>query len=98
MLAFSMSKVEKLSVELTPRLEEMVRDAVASGQYVSASEVIQEALMDWDDKRNVRHFSDEELRYLWNEGIASGQAKPFNIEDIIARAKLRLQDHKAKSS
>ena len=93
-----MSKVQKIAVDLTPRLDAMVKDAVASGQYFSASDVVQEALLDWDEKRTVRHFSDEELRHLWNEGIASGPAKPFNIEDIIARAKLRLQDHKAKSS
>ena len=93
-----MSKVEKLSIDLPSRLDAMIKDAVASGQYASASDVVQEALMDWDDKRSVRHFSTEELRHLWNEGIASGPAKPFNMDDIIARAKLRLQDHKAKPS
>jgi antitoxin ParD1/3/4 len=82
-----MRKVEKLSVDLTPRLDAVVKDAIASGQYASASDVVQEALMDWEDQKSLRHFSDEELRHLWNEGIASGTAKPFNTQDIVARAK-----------
>ena len=93
-----MSKVEKLSVELPPRLNALVKNAVASGQYSSESDVVQEALMDWDEKKNVRYFSDEELRHLWNEGVASGPSRPFSIEDIIARAKARLNNNATKSS
>jgi antitoxin ParD1/3/4 len=39
--------VEKLSIALTPEMAAAVRQAVASGEYASASEVIREALRLW---------------------------------------------------
>jgi len=42
-----MATVEKVSVALSPELLEMVKDAVGSGRYGSASEVIREALREW---------------------------------------------------
>lgn len=39
-----MATVEKVSVALSPELLEMINEAVDSGRYGSASEVIREAL------------------------------------------------------
>ena len=43
-----------MNVNLTPQLEEMLRQKVGSGLYTSASEVIQEALRRMDEKHGVR--------------------------------------------
>ena len=67
----SMAKVEKLSVALTPEMAEMLRQAVDTGEYASASEVIREALRDWKLKRETRQQDIEELRRLWHEGLES---------------------------
>jgi antitoxin ParD1/3/4 len=38
-----MTKIEKVSVALSTELLETVKEAVASGEYASASEVVREA-------------------------------------------------------
>lgn len=46
-----------MSVNLTPQLEELVREKVSSGMYNSASEVVREALrllQEQDDVREAR--------------------------------------------
>jgi putative addiction module CopG family antidote len=42
-----MSKVEKISIALTDEMLASVKEAVASGDYASSSEVIRHALRDW---------------------------------------------------
>ena len=86
-----MSTVEKVSVALSPELLEMVKDAVASGQYGSASEVIREALRDWRVRQPLRQAEVERLRKAWAEGLASGPSQPFDIEETKRRAHERFR-------
>ena len=51
-----------MNVNLTPKLEEMVRQKVASGLYNSASEVIREALRLLEEQDRLRALRFEELR------------------------------------
>lgn len=46
-----------INVNLTPKLEELVRSKVASGQYTSVSEVVCEALRLWKNKIGLRRQS-----------------------------------------
>jgi antitoxin ParD1/3/4 len=41
--------------------------------------------------REVRQEDIERLRQLWDDGKASGKAKPLDIERAIAGAKVRLK-------
>ena len=84
-----MSKVSKISIALTLELNEMVQNAVASGSYASASEVVREALRDWEEKQGGRQLIDADLLRLWNEGVASGPSKFNSMKEIIAEAKRR---------
>ena len=68
----------------------MVRQAVTSGDYASASEVVREALRDWWIKRAVDRELAEELRRLWEEGLASGPAEPLDMAAIKQEARRRL--------
>jgi len=87
-----MSKVEKLSIALTPELAEVVRVAVEGGDYASTSEVIREALRDWTDKRERRAAKIVELRRFIQEGVDSGPPVPFEpVEEILARNHARLK-------
>lgn len=76
-----MSNIEKISVSLTPEMAQMLRGAVASGDYASTSEVVREALRLWRDKQQsvgdamIDAIGVDEVRRLWDEGIASGSAK-----------------------
>jgi len=49
-----MAKVEKISVALTPEMVASLREAVAGGAYASSSEIVREALRDWQEQRQER--------------------------------------------
>ena len=85
-----MSSVEKVSIALSPELLEMVKGAVATGEYASASEVIREALREWRLRQPLRLAEIERLRQAWQDGIASGPARPLDFEDIKRRGRERL--------
>lgn len=67
-----MANVEKISVALTPEMAAMLREAVGSGEYASASEVMREALREWKFRRSQRDKAIEELKKLLDEGRNSG--------------------------
>jgi len=49
-----MPEIEKLSIALPAEMAATVRTAVENGEYSSNSEVIREALRDWNHKRKLR--------------------------------------------
>lgn len=85
-----MSNVQKVSVALTPEMLAMLKEAVDSGEYTSTSEVIRDALRGWKARRTVHELEIEELRRLWNEGIASGPGHFSSIDEIKAEARRRM--------
>jgi antitoxin ParD1/3/4 len=88
-------KIEKLSVALTAELAQSVHEAVDSGDYASASEVIREALRDWNEKQQQRAQSIARLRRLVEEGLASGVAEHYRTaEEIIRDGRRRVAESK----
>lgn len=83
-----MANVEKLSISLTPELGAVVRQAVETGDYATESEVIREALRDWKQRRALREAGVDELRRLWDEGLASGPSE--DGQAAFARLRGRL--------
>jgi antitoxin ParD1/3/4 len=83
-----MANVEKMSVSLTPEYAAMMREVVEAGEYASASEVMREALRDWKFRRMQREQAIEELRRIWDVGIASGPAT--DGEEAFARMRQRI--------
>lgn len=82
-----MAKVEKVSIALPPEMVGVVRDAVASGEYASTSEVIRDALRDWTLKRKVAIAEFDEMRRLVREGIESGPG--IDADLIFARLRAK---------
>lgn len=82
-----MGQIDKRSITLSAELATAVDDAVAAGEYASASEVIRDALRLWKERRDLLGYTVEELRALWDEGIASGPAQPGPpfMEQLIAK-------------
>lgn len=78
--------VEKITVALTKEIADNVRAAVKAGDYASTSEVVREALRDWQLKRASQREQFEHLRRLWEVGLKSGQAGPFDIAEIKREA------------
>lgn len=85
-----MAAVEKISVALTPELTADIRQAIATGEYASTSEVIRDALRAWKRVRQGQAVALEELRRLWREGVESGESAPLDAEDIKRRGHERL--------
>jgi antitoxin ParD1/3/4 len=86
-----MPQVEKMSIALTPELAAAVRAAVANGEYVSSSEVVREALRDWQLRRSLHQKALEDLRRLWQEGIESGNGTLADMQAIKTEARRHLE-------
>jgi antitoxin ParD1/3/4 len=84
-----MSNVQKVSVALTPEFMALLKEAVDTGEYTSASEVIRDALRYWKQRRTIQHLGVDELRQLWDEGIASGPGRLKSIQAIKKEARRR---------
>lgn len=82
-----MFTVEKISIALPPEMVAVVRAAVESGEYSSASEVIREALRGWKLKRKVEALELDELRRPIKEGIEIGPSVDAELVFSRLRAK-----------
>lgn len=78
-----------MNVNLTPQLEEMIRQKVASGLYTSASEVVREALRLMEEQDRLRTAKLEQLRQDIREGLNSGDATPWDAEEIKREGRKR---------
>ncbi|CAN7529535.1 type II toxin-antitoxin system ParD family antitoxin [Rhizobium sp. LjRoot254] len=77
-------------IDLSPDMEERVNEAVSQGEYQSASEIVDEALRMWNEKRENFGYTLNELRTLVNAGLESGPGRFGSIDDIKAEARRRL--------
>ena len=71
-----------MNVNLTPHLEEMVREKVSSGMYTSASEVVREALRLMDEQDRLRAAKLEQLRREMDAGLKSGASAPWDAKQV----------------
>ena len=85
-----MAAVEKVSIALSPEMVTMLKGAVASGEYASTSEVVREALREWNLRKPLREAEIERLRKAWREGIESGPSHPLDMDKIKRRGRERL--------
>lgn len=78
-----------MNISLTPHLEEMIRQKIASGSYNSASEVVREALRLLEQEDQLRSLKMQKLRQDIREGLDSGPSTVFDPKEIkrIAREK-----------
>lgn len=58
-----------MNVSLTPELERLIQDRVATGRYRSASEVVREALRTLEDRDQARRLHLDRLRADVSAGL-----------------------------
>jgi antitoxin ParD1/3/4 len=68
-----------MNVSLTPELENIVKQSVASGLYNNASEVMREALRCWLDVRGRQDLARVELTKGF-EQLHQGKSAPLDLE------------------
>ena len=81
-----------MNVNLTPKLEDMVKKKVASGLYNSASEVVREALRLMEEQDRVLAVKLEQLRQDIRDGLNSGEPTPWNPKEIKRAGRKRRAD------
>ncbi|HEY0567386.1 MAG TPA: type II toxin-antitoxin system ParD family antitoxin [Xanthobacteraceae bacterium] len=89
---------ERITITLTDEMAQAIRGAVQSGDYVSDSEVVREALRDWAETRLAQEHETEQLRSELLKGIAdiqAGRVSDFSPENIVSLGERRL--HRAGS-
>jgi antitoxin ParD1/3/4 len=86
-----MANVEKVSVALTGEQVSTLKAAVEAGEYATTSEIVREALRDWQLKRELRQEDIKRLRQMWDTGIASGSAGALDMKKLRREARARLK-------
>jgi antitoxin ParD1/3/4 len=79
-----------MNVSLTPELEKFVHDKVASGLYLSASEVVRDGLRLLAEQDQLREIKLEALRQEIRKGLESGPGAPWDVEDLKRKLHVRL--------
>jgi len=79
-----------MNINLTPQLEELVRQKVSSGLYNSASEVVREALRLMAAEDRLRAIKLDQLRRDIREGLDSGEATPWHVQKVREAGRKRL--------
>jgi antitoxin ParD1/3/4 len=85
-----MPDVQKVSIALTGEQIGALKAAVESGEYATTSEIVREAIRDWQFKRELRQEDLRRLRQLWDQGKASGATAPVDFDSARREAQQRL--------
>lgn len=85
-----MADIQKISVALTGEQLAALKAAVEAGEYATTSEIVREAIRDWQIKRELRQEDIRRLRQLWDEGKASGPGRPLDWRKLRHDAQQRL--------
>jgi antitoxin ParD1/3/4 len=94
-LESTMADIQKVSVALTGEQLAALKSAVEAGEYATTSEIVREAIRDWQLKREFRQEDIRRLRQLWDEGKASGPARALDWEKLRQEAERRLAEMKS---
>ena len=93
-----MPKLQEISVALTGEQVDALQSAVHAGEYDSPSEIVQEALVEWQRRRELNGQDLARLRELWREGSASGSAEPLDFAEVREEARRRLNENTRKTA
>jgi antitoxin ParD1/3/4 len=86
-----MANIEKVSVALTGEQVTALKTAVDAGEYATTSEIVREAVRDWQLKRELRQQDIELLRKMWDAGVASGSAGELDMKKLRREARTKLK-------
>jgi len=84
-----MPDVQKVSIALTGEQVSALKAAVETGEYATTSEIVREAVRDWQFKRELRQEDIARLRQLWDEGKASGAARRVDFSRVKREGRKR---------
>lgn len=74
-----MASFEKVSLALPREQVSALKAAIEAGEYATISEIVREALRDWQLKRELRQEDLKRLRQMWDAGIVGGPTVAIRI-------------------
>ncbi|MBO3760585.1 type II toxin-antitoxin system ParD family antitoxin [Ciceribacter sp. L1K22] len=80
---------ETIRVTLSDDMRDIVEDAMSSGDFKSAEDVVSAALTQWQAERLLANFTPEELDALIQEGLDSGD--PIDGEEAFRRIRAQFE-------
>ncbi|MDJ0685144.1 MAG: type II toxin-antitoxin system ParD family antitoxin [Alphaproteobacteria bacterium] len=86
--------IERMTVTVTPEMAAAIQTALAEGAYASGSEIVREALRDWQHKRRLRETELAALRAdiaVADQDIAAGRVGAFDAGKIIRKGRKKSQ-------
>ncbi|ODT98531.1 MAG: CopG family transcriptional regulator [Planctomycetes bacterium SCN 63-9] len=84
-----------MNVSLTPELEQFVHKKVDTGRYLSASEVVREALRLLEERDKLQAMWFEEIRKEIQLGIDQadrGEVAPLDVKATLAKVRSRRKN------
>jgi antitoxin ParD1/3/4 len=94
-----MAKLERITVTMPEAMAARMRAAVESGEYATTSEIVREALRDWEDYQERRQAKLMHLRNLIKEGQESesldGETVLQELKDFVAQMVIGSETDKA---
>ena len=85
-----MSEIERMTITLPAEMAAMLKHAVQAGDYASSSEVVRDALRDWQDKRAIRAEKLAALKHDIDIGL-----KDIEAGRVVDRPGLERLAHEA---
>jgi antitoxin ParD1/3/4 len=94
-----MAKLERITVTMPEEMAAKMRAAVESGEYATTSEIVREALRDWDEYQERRHAKLATLRTM----IAEGEKGPFRdgeevMSELIEKYRTLAEKERKKAA
>ena len=84
-----------MNVNLTPELERLIRDKVASGLYNNQSEVVREALRLLEEQDRLRELHVARLRAALAEGLEQAdRGETLDGEEVIREMREFLRERR----
>ncbi len=84
-----------MNVSLTPELEQLIHKKVETGLYLSASEVVREALRLLEERDKIQAMRFEEVRREIQIGIDQadrGEVGPLDVQGTLAKVRSRKRN------
>lgn len=88
-----MSKLERITVAMPEEMAAKLRAAVDSGGYATTSEVVREALREWNDEQDRKRAGIDRLKQL----VAEADAGPsYPAQEVFERVRSFVAEEAAK--
>ncbi len=84
-----------MNVSLTPELEQLIHKKVETGRYLSASEVVREALRLLEERDKLQAIRFEEVKREIQIGVDQanrGEVAPLDVQGTLAKIRSRRRN------